>query len=111
MMMPVLRLLSLLRLHFSPPPRAFFLRGVGGRWIRGLRAQNPCAIGISPVHNRVDFRGLQWTPGKDESTKSNLALADTRSAVGELQLDAPVARGVHHRQRLVLAVARRRQPV
>src|SRR3954469_2146691 len=83
------RLLSLLGLksrwhrHFSPRPldRCFF-RGVGCRWIRGLRAQNPCAIGIQPVHSRVDSGGLQWTSATGESTKSDFALEqeDSRQA-------------------------------
>src|SRR3954463_69832 len=79
MMMIVLRLLSLLGLkprwhrHFSP---RCFSRGVGCRWIRGLRAQNPCAIGMQPVHTRVDSRGLQWTPATRDSTSSDFALVD-----------------------------------
>src|SRR5512143_1399800 len=36
--------------------------GTENRWIRGLLAQNPCAIGIQPVHTRVDSSGLQRTP-------------------------------------------------
>src|SRR5262249_29704726 len=52
-----------------------FFRGGGGRWIRGLRPENPCAIGIEAVHNRVDFRGLWWTPGRDEPTRGTFVLA------------------------------------
>ncbi len=37
--------------------------GARSRWIRGLRAENADAIGIEPVHTRVDSRGLRWTPG------------------------------------------------
>src|SRR4051812_21769707 len=65
MTMIVLHLLSRLLLllglksrwhrHFSPrPPNTVFFRGEGCRWIRGLRGRNPCAIGIQPVHTRVD---------------------------------------------------------
>src|SRR3954471_7923316 len=69
MMMIVSRLLSLLNLksRLRPPNKPFFGRGEGCRWIRGLRAQNPCAIGIQPVHTRVDSRGLQWTPATGDS--------------------------------------------
>src|SRR3954462_14121839 len=83
MTMIVLRLLSLLGLksrwhrHFSPgPPNTVFFRGVGVgcRWIRGLRAQNPCAIGIQPVHTRVDSWGLEWPPATGDSTRSDFAL-------------------------------------
>src|SRR3954467_15017456 len=81
--MIVLRLLSLLGLksrwhrHFSPrPPNEVFFRGVGVgcRWIRGLRARNSCAIGIQPVHTRVDSGGLRWTPATGEPTRSDFAL-------------------------------------
>src|SRR4051812_7478485 len=77
MTMIVLRLLSLLGLksRFRPPNKPFFRgRGEGCRWIRGLRAQNPCAIGIQPVHTRVDSRGLQWTPANGGSATSDFAL-------------------------------------
>src|SRR6478672_1794044 len=78
MMMIVLRLLSLLGLksrghrQFSPRPlnRGVFSGG-GYRWTRGLLARNPCAIGVQPVHTRVDSCGL---PPKGDSTKSNFAL-------------------------------------
>src|SRR5690242_10340061 len=66
MMMIVLRLLSLRGLN-----RGVF-SGVGCRWIRGLLARNPCAIGIQPVHTRVDSCGLL---PRGDSTKSNFALA------------------------------------
>src|SRR3954463_3994157 len=78
MMMIMLRLLSLLGLksrwhrHFSPRARTrCFFRGEGCRWIRGLRAQNACAIGIQPVHTRVDSGGL---PPGGEPTNSDFAL-------------------------------------
>jgi len=65
-MMIVLHLRSLLGLksgwhrHFSlrPPNEVFFQGGPGCR-IRGLLARNPCAIGVQPVHTRVDSRGLR----------------------------------------------------
>src|SRR5690348_11241666 len=44
------------------------------RWIRGLLARNPCAIGIQPVHTRVDSCGLRGLPPKGDSTESNFAL-------------------------------------
>ena len=45
--------------HFSPRPRnRGVFSGTGCRWIRGLLARNPCAIGIQPVHTRVDSCGL-----------------------------------------------------
>src|SRR3954463_16378297 len=78
MTMIVLHLLSLLGLksRLRPPNKPFFRgRGEGCRWIRGLRAQNPCAIGIQPVHTRVDSRGLQWTPANGDPTNSDFALA------------------------------------
>src|SRR3954471_1964294 len=78
MIMTLLRLLSLLGLksRLRPPNKPFFGGGGEGcRWIRGLRAQNPYAIGIQPVHTRVDSRGLQWTPAKGDSTRSGFALA------------------------------------
>src|ERR1700748_1265544 len=52
MMMIVLRLLSLPGLNRGVFP------GNEDRWIRGLLAKNPCAIGIQPVHTRVDSCGL-----------------------------------------------------
>src|SRR5579883_506758 len=52
MMMIVLHLLLL-------PGRDRGVSQLGrNRWIRGLLAQNPCAIGIQPVHTRVDSGGL-----------------------------------------------------
>src|SRR5690242_5709746 len=82
MTMIVLRLLPLLGLrcrwhrHFSRlrPVRSGFSRGVGGRWIRGLLAQNPCAIGIEAVHDPRGLLWTRWTPGKADSTKSDVAL-------------------------------------
>src|SRR3954463_552800 len=90
----VLRLLSLLGLksRLRPPNKPFFRgRGEGCRWIRGLRAQNPYAIGIQPVHTRVDSRGLQWTPAKGDSTRSGFALEQIGSrplSPAELRLAA-----------------------
>src|SRR3954463_9825004 len=77
MTMIVLHLLSLLGLksRLRPPNKPFFRgRGEGCRWIRGLRAQNPCAIGIQPVHTRVDSRGLQWTPATGDPPEGDFAL-------------------------------------
>src|ERR1700755_263554 len=51
-MMTVLRLLSFPGLNRGESS------GTGYRWIRGLLARNPCAIGIQPVHTRVDSCGL-----------------------------------------------------
>src|SRR5512140_610635 len=65
MMMIVLRLLSL------PGRDGGESSGTANRWIRGLRARNPCAIGIQPVHTRVDSCGL---PATGASTKSYCAL-------------------------------------
>src|ERR1700759_1351305 len=80
MMMIELRLLSLLGLkfrwhrHFSLRPLSkVFFRGVGCRWNRGVLAQNPCAIGIQPIHTRVESRGVAWSPATGDSTKSNVA--------------------------------------
>ena len=56
MMMIVLRLLSLL------PLNQVVIQGVVCRWTRGLLAQNPYAIGIQPVHTRVDSGGLRGLP-------------------------------------------------
>src|SRR3954467_14079931 len=92
MMMIVLRLLSLLGLksRLRPPNKPFFRgRGEGCRWIRGLRAQNPCAIGIQPVHTRVDSRGLQWTPPTRDPTRSGLALEGGHHFLGEQLERAP----------------------
>ena len=45
---------------FQPPtPEQGVFSGMGYRWIRGLLARNPCAIGIQPVHTRVE---TLWTP-------------------------------------------------
>ena len=47
---------------FSPrPPNKVFFQGLGCRWTRELLARNPCAIGIQPVHTRVDSCGLPPT--------------------------------------------------
>jgi hypothetical protein len=43
-------------------PIKCFSGGWGCRWIRGLLARNPCAIGIQPVHSRVDSCGLCGPP-------------------------------------------------
>jgi hypothetical protein len=45
----------------APPEQGAFLGGPGCR-IRGLLARNPCAIGIQPVHIRVDSCGLRGPP-------------------------------------------------
>ena len=59
---------------FQPatPEQGCFFRGrsIGG--LVELLARNPCAIGIQPVHTRVDSL---WTPAKGDSTKSDFALA------------------------------------
>src|SRR3954471_19126010 len=86
MIMTLLRLLSLLGLksRLRPPNKPFFGGGgVGCRWIRGLRARNPYAIGIQPVHTRVDSRGLQWTPANGDSTSRDFALADVALLGGD----------------------------
>jgi hypothetical protein len=57
-------------LEWRAPMKVFF-QGAGDRWTRGLLARNPCAIGIQPVHSRVDSCGL---PPRGDSTKSNFAL-------------------------------------
>src|SRR6185503_4613978 len=57
-------------LKWRGPMKVFFQGGPGGG-IRGLPARNPCAIGVQPVHTRVDSCGL---PPKGDSTKSNFAL-------------------------------------
>src|SRR3954463_456513 len=107
----VLRLLSLLGLksRLRPPNKPFFRgRGEGCRWIRGLRAQNPYAIGIQPVHTRVDSRGLQWTPAMGDSTRSDFALPPRRRRVGVAAIDLVVAdraAGAGHRRRAVAAAA------
>jgi hypothetical protein len=41
----------------APPEQGVFSGGPGCR-IRGLLARNPCAIGIQPLHSRVDSCGL-----------------------------------------------------
>jgi hypothetical protein len=48
-------------LEWRGPMRGFF-HEAENRWIRGLRAENADAIGIEPVHTRVDSRGLSATP-------------------------------------------------
>src|SRR4051812_2057243 len=94
MMMTVLRLLSrllsLLGLEipmasaFQPPPPeqgVFSGEGEGCRWIRGLRGQNPCAIGIQPVHTRVDSRGLPPRASRPGAT-SRQGILPTDSRTG-----------------------------
>src|SRR4051812_35831894 len=91
MMMIVLRLLSLLGLksrwqrHFHPDPEQGVFSGEGEwcRWIRGLRARNPCGIGIQPVHTQVDSGGLQWPPATGDSTKRGFALEGGHHFPGE----------------------------
>src|SRR4051812_45902512 len=95
MTMIVLRLLSLLGLksRFRPPNKPFFRgRGEGCRWIRGLRAQNPCAIGIQPVHTRVDSRGLQWTPANGDSRRTDCARRPSRAPSVSMRVSLPAAR-------------------
>src|SRR6478609_7887950 len=43
------------------------------RWIRGLLARNPCAIGIEPVHTRADSCGLRGLPPRAIRRKSHFA--------------------------------------
>src|SRR5436190_9488910 len=61
-----------------------FFRGAGCRWIRGLFGQNPCAIGIQPVHTRVDSGGLWWTAGalEDDASRSLRDSARCHLALG-----------------------------
>src|SRR5215470_392627 len=40
---------------------------VKSRWTRGLLAQNPCAIGIQPVHTRVHSCGLRGLPPRGDA--------------------------------------------
>src|SRR6185312_4908279 len=96
MMMIVLRLRSPLGLksrwhrHFSPRLlNEVFFQGAGSRRIRGLPAENPCAIGIQPVHTRVDSCGLPT----GVSTKSNFALGKADVAVGIVPADVDVLVG------------------
>src|SRR5690348_8561483 len=65
-------------LKWRGPMKVFFQGGPGGG-IRGLLARNPCAIGIQPVHTRVDSCGL---PPKGHSTNSDFALAQSDDAAG-----------------------------
>ena len=44
------------------------------RWICGLLARNPCAIGIQPVHTRVDSCGLRGLPPTSLRRKATSAL-------------------------------------
>ena len=49
----------LLRLLSLPGLDRGVFSGNQYRWTRGLLARNPCAIGIQPVHTRVDSCGLR----------------------------------------------------
>src|SRR3982750_1231170 len=81
MMMIVLRLLSLLGLksRLRPPNKPFF--GGGGRGVAGFVDSGPKTL-MPSASNRstppVDSRGLEWTPAKGNSTKSDFALGPAR---------------------------------
>src|SRR6185312_1452397 len=96
------------------------------RWIRGLLARNPCAIGIQPVHTRVDSRGLLWTPAKGDSMKNNFAVGvprkwnvsdlDTAAELdyavgGQLEEVAGVGREARQDQEQLLLPARQQRPL
>src|ERR1700743_1560336 len=72
-------------------PMKVFFQGAGCRWIRGLLARNPCAIGIQPVHTRVDSCGLPQRATRRKATSPSL---NSDHPGAHFRSDGP-ARGFH----------------